>query len=337
MQPFTSVIICTHNPNRLYLDRVLAALQAQSLPYQQWELIVVDNASDSLLAYELDLSWHPGARVVREERLGLTWARIAGIQASQGDYLLFVDDDNVLDRDYLSNTAKIFQEHPKLGVIGGKSIPQFQAAPEPWFTHPELRLESSLGCRDLGDEVQTYIPTAALEPITAYPQCAPIGAGMALQRRAVESYVNAILEKRDRSVVLDRAGQALTSGGDCDINLTLLKAGWGVGYFPQLCLAHLIPAKRLSKEYLARINHGIYQSWIQVLDRHGIRPWKAIAPWTLLPRKIKAFFVYQPWKDPVSYILWQRACGQYEGQAQLTKIPAHGSSRSTPPAHATTT
>ena len=40
-----SVLICTHNPRRDYLDQVLAALRAQTLPVAEWELIVVDNAS----------------------------------------------------------------------------------------------------------------------------------------------------------------------------------------------------------------------------------------------------------------------------------------------------
>ena len=85
-------------------------------------------------------------------------------------------------------------------------------------------------------------------------------------------------------------------GGDCDINLTLLDEGWGVGYFPQLKLTHLIPAGRLTKDYLARLNRGISCSWVQVLDMHEIRPWSKISQWTVFPRKVRAFFNYQPWK-----------------------------------------
>jgi cellulose synthase/poly-beta-1,6-N-acetylglucosamine synthase-like glycosyltransferase len=40
-----SVVIPTHNPRMDYLARVLEALRAQTLPREQWEIIVVDNGS----------------------------------------------------------------------------------------------------------------------------------------------------------------------------------------------------------------------------------------------------------------------------------------------------
>ena len=45
-----SVIICTHNPRLDYLGRVLDALREQTLGKEQWELVVVDNASTSSLS-----------------------------------------------------------------------------------------------------------------------------------------------------------------------------------------------------------------------------------------------------------------------------------------------
>src|ERR1022692_4717847 len=96
-----SVIICTHNPRPDYLRRTLDALKAQTLPKEQWELLLIDNASKEPLADTWDLSWHPQARHIREEALGLTRARLCGISQSKGELLVFVDDDNVLSADYL--------------------------------------------------------------------------------------------------------------------------------------------------------------------------------------------------------------------------------------------
>ena len=45
-----SVIVCTHNPRTDYFRRVLNALDAQTLPKNNWELLVVDNASRERLA-----------------------------------------------------------------------------------------------------------------------------------------------------------------------------------------------------------------------------------------------------------------------------------------------
>jgi glycosyltransferase involved in cell wall biosynthesis len=96
-----SVIVCTHNPRQEYLTRVLAALRVQTLPTAGWELLVIDNASKEPVAGRFDLSWHPHGRHVREDELGLTPARLRWIAEARAELLVFVDDDNVLDPDYL--------------------------------------------------------------------------------------------------------------------------------------------------------------------------------------------------------------------------------------------
>lgn len=313
MNTMLSVIIPTHAPNPSRLERTLSGLKAQQLARDSWELVIVDNASPNPeLFSSFDLSWHPCVRIIREERLGLTRARIAGIQASQGDYLVFVDDDNVLCPNYLKNTIEIFQQYPDLGAVGGKSLPEFEIEPEPWVK----QFLVCLALRDLGEEVQIYSSARVSGSAKQHPAIAPIGAGMALRRLAAQYYVDCITADNER-LALDRTGRSLQSGGDCDINLTLLEAGWGVGYFPQLQLTHLMPASRLTREYLARVNRASSRSWVQVLNMHGIRPWQKIPRWTVLPRKIKAFLRYQAWKDSAAYVCWQGACGMLEGLGGL--------------------
>lgn len=313
MNPIISVIIPTHNPNLTRLQRTLEGLRSQSLSYSDWHLLIVDNASSNPdLFANLDISWHPHTQIIREERLGLTRARIAGIQASKGKYIVFVDDDNILCSNYLQDTSEIFQIYPHLGAIGGKSLPEFEADPEAWVK----QFWGCLALRDLGDDIQIYAYEKAANSVKQHPTFAPIGAGMALQRQAAKYYVNSILND-DLRLGLDRTGKSLQSGGDCDINLTLLDAGWAVGYFPQLQLTHLISINRLTKNYLARLNYSSSRSWVQVLDAHNIRPWKKIASWSVQLRKVKAFVSCQPWKSPANYVRWQGACGLFEGLGML--------------------
>ena len=102
-----TVVICTHNPRPHYLSRVLYALRAQTLPPEEWELLLIDNASNNpLTAGKYDLSWHPCARHVREEELGLAWARLRGMHEAAANLLVFVDDDNVLDVNYLREAIR---------------------------------------------------------------------------------------------------------------------------------------------------------------------------------------------------------------------------------------
>src|SRR5438045_2489860 len=101
-----SVIICTHNTRSDYFNRCLSVLETQTLPREKWELLLVDNASSPNRAPRPDLAWHPRARLVVEKQPGLTPARLRGIRESKGGLLIFVDDDNVLDPDFLETALR---------------------------------------------------------------------------------------------------------------------------------------------------------------------------------------------------------------------------------------
>ena len=99
---------------------------------RQWELLVVDNASEVPLAGRIDLSWHPSARLFREDKLGLTPARLRGIREAAGNLLVFVDDDNVLAADFLSRTLRVAEEKSFLGAWSGQCHPGFERPPPDW-------------------------------------------------------------------------------------------------------------------------------------------------------------------------------------------------------------
>src|SRR5260370_12163363 len=128
----TSVIICTHNPRMDYLARVLTALKEQTGSKELWEVLLIDSASDDPLAGRVDLLWQPNAKHIREAAVGLTNARIRGINESRGNLLVFVDDDNVLDRDYLEQAAQIASEYKHIGAFGASIKAEFEVTPPDW-------------------------------------------------------------------------------------------------------------------------------------------------------------------------------------------------------------
>ena len=75
-----TVVVCSHEPREDYLRRTLDSLRAQTLPKREWDLILIDNASQSPLAALWDLSWHPNGRHIMEPELGLAAARIRGMK-----------------------------------------------------------------------------------------------------------------------------------------------------------------------------------------------------------------------------------------------------------------
>jgi hypothetical protein len=248
-----SVIICTHNPRQDYLKRVLEALREQTLQKDQWELLLIDNASEGTLAKHWDVSWHRLARHVREDELGLTPARLRGIVEARGDLLVFIDDDNLVDPDYLETAIYIGRNYPFLGAWGGTIKGEFEADPKPWM-QPLLEY---LAVREFSDPLWSN----NLDDWRAQP----CGAGLCVRRSVAITYAKQ-LDLNPTRRRLDRIGSNLSSCGDSDLIQTSCDVGQGFGNFPQLRLTHLIPASRVQPEYVIKLMQGILAS--MVLLRH---------------------------------------------------------------------
>ncbi len=240
-----SVIVCSHSPRRAYLRRVLEALARQTLPKENWELLVVDNASKEVLADTCDLSWHARARHVREDNLGLTAARLRGIREACGELFVFVDDDNVLALGFLEEAWAVYGRYPYLGAFGAGNLdPEFEVQP-PSDIRPRVQY---LGLRNLSSARWSNNPNDV--------QSIPWGAGLCVGRRVAHSY-RQFVESLDPDVtaVLDRRGTRLFAGGDDVFSWVAVSGGYGFGVFPQLRITHLISAVRLNRRYFLRLIH----------------------------------------------------------------------------------
>lgn len=238
-----SVLIPTHNPAREPLARTLAALRGQTLPMAEWELIVIDNASQPPIAGQLNLSWHPAGRVVREEQLGLTPARLAGFAAARGDVMILVDDDNVLAPDFLAQALAIAAEHPRLGAWSGNVVLEFAPDAVP----PPATWRSNL--------TERHVTKDAISSEREDHDSTPWGAGLCVRREVTDAYAAELVRNPLRRQ-LDLQGQALLYGGDTDIAYVGCSHGFTKGVFARLTLQHLIPARRCQPAYLMKSMEG---------------------------------------------------------------------------------
>jgi len=226
------------------LRRVLDALKTQTLPKEQWELLVIDNASKEPLAKSYNLSWHPHARHIREDKLGLTPARLRGIAEAEGGLLVFVDDDNILAPDYLEHATAIPVSYSHVSVFGAGNLePEFEEEPEPvvkpWLGMFEKR---SVSRPTWTNNVTDYF-------------CTPWGAGLCVPKGFATRYSQIVGELRI-SNVLDRNGQSLFCGGDDLFSWLSVGSDTGFGIFPELRIRHLIPAGRVRQDYLVQLVYG---------------------------------------------------------------------------------
>ena len=247
-----SLILCTHNPRPDYLAATVEGLRGQTLPRDRWEFLVIDNASAPGRDPKVDLSWHPRARVIREETLGLTPARLRGIREAKGGLLVFVDDDNILDPDYLETAVRIAGERLFLGSWSGQCRPVFEEEPPEWTR----RYWGNLVIRKFEQDAWSNLPRLG--------ETMPCGAGLCVRKEVARFYLD-LHETGKRGFQFDRTGDSLVSGGDNDLAACACDLGMGVGLIAALKLRHLIPPVRLTVDYLARLAEGIYFSAV-ILD-----------------------------------------------------------------------
>ena len=260
--PALTVAVCTHNPRRDFLTRTLAALRAQTLAPDRWELLLIDNASAAPLAADWPLDWHPAARHVTEPELGIAPARMRAMREARAGWLLFVDDDNVLAPDYAERALARAGREPGLGCFGGQLVPEFETQPEEWTR----QWWNYLAIRPLTNDRRATGP----RHYDAFPPTA----GMVVQRDVWEHYL-ALCTRDPRHLRLGVWGTRRVGGEDLDLALCAFDLGLGTGCFADLMLTHLMPAGRFTEDYLVQLVEGIAFSTV-VLE--GLRPAPAGPP-----------------------------------------------------------
>lgn len=233
-----SIVVCCYNSaKRLPVTlQYLSALQLDPAKVQ-CEIIVVNNAStDDTEAVAWQLWQQYGSNisfsVVAEPTPGLTAARQKGIAVSQHDYILFCDDDNWLDAGYLVELEKVIAAHPEVAMVGGLAIGEFESAPGHWL----------LGCTG----ALAIGPQAPADGFVNHPL---YGAGLVMSKTA---YLD-IIRKGFVSVLSDRKGNVLVSGGDTELCHAFICAGYKLYYNSKMHFRHFMPAGRMNKEYIMKL------------------------------------------------------------------------------------
>lgn len=239
------LVICTYN-NARGLAQVLDAIAAQEATADlDCRVLVVDNNCTDDTAKVVADRRKPGFPMplesVLEATQGLTPARVCGVRNTTGDWIAFIDDDCVLDVDWLAQASAFARAHPQCGGFGGRVILHWESGPPPaWFRAYGWAFAET----DAGDcaFVRGWLP----------------GAGMVLRR-------GALLESGwlDQPLLHDRIGTKLVSGGDVEMGLRVAQRH-EVWYHPGCRLRHQIPARRMQAEYLERLISGLGGSAHQV-------------------------------------------------------------------------
>ena len=243
-----SIIICTYNPDERLLKRCLDAVAAFNIQDVRVETIIVDNNSDIPLS-GLDyvsgfLENTMNSSLIEVKQQGLNYARIGGLKAARGKWLVFFDDDNEPDANYIITLNDLDSAYPHVAAWGpGRVAVEFIEGVE---AHLESYAREAFQERNEKDIVYSNQQS--------FQSCYPYGTGLCLRKYYFEMY--AVLADAGHFSIVGRNGNQLSSGEDTQVIFFCLSKGMAAGVAPELKLSHLVPGKRTKFNYLKRLTFG---------------------------------------------------------------------------------
>ena len=230
-----SVVVCTYNRSK-QLERALASLIDQTLALQDYEIIVVNNAStDGTRDVAVKLAQAaPNLRYVYEPELGLSNARNSGVREARGEIVAFMDDDAAADKAWLAHVAEVFRRgDTRLGCVGGKVLPVWPRSRPAWLSEPMLGF---LGLLDYGDESRPC----------DFPKEYAIGCNMAFRREFLLS------DGQPFDPQLGRRGSNLVGNEEIALQSKVSKQGGIIYYEAKSLVHHFVPEERLTRRWFIR-------------------------------------------------------------------------------------
>ncbi len=116
-KPLVSIVILNWNG---LADTKLCLQHTREQTYPNFEIIIVDNGSnDGSVAW---LEAQPDITLIKEvANLGFTGGHIVGYQTSNGKYVVLLNNDAVMDNDYLTKAVATLEADKSIGVLGGRA------------------------------------------------------------------------------------------------------------------------------------------------------------------------------------------------------------------------
>jgi len=228
-----SAIICTFKRAE-YLRHALCSLCEQTLPSEQYEVIVVDNCgdADTEAAFREYADGKANFHYLVEERVGLSNARNAGSKAAAGQYVAYLDDDACADPRWLEALVSTFETFAP-AAIGGRVWLDWQGQRPQWVPEQHLALFTYVDHGDAGHPLKEneYL----------------VGANIAFDKKSLEAVGGF-------DPALGRQGAVLLSGEEAS-TLELMRARNLVVYYEPAALVwhSVIPARKHPRWLLKRL------------------------------------------------------------------------------------
>ena len=240
-----TVAICTWNRCVLLAETLDQCTRLRIPPGLTWELLVINNNStDATDEVARGFAGRLPLRLIAEPTPGKSHALNRAVGEARGTYMLFTDDDVLVDPEWIAAYWAAFQRWPDAAVFGGPIEPWFAGSPPAWLVRAFHQVEYAFAALDLGRE-----------PRLLGGVDVPFGANLAIRTAEQRRYpYDPRLGPRPESGL---------RGEEITLIKRMLAEGMTGWWVPEARVKHYIPVERQSVPYIRRWYHG----WGEYLAR----------------------------------------------------------------------
>ncbi len=241
-KPVLSIVICTYNNERA-LRLSLQHLALQMTPRLATEVVVVDNnctdGTAQVVHEFIAQCTIPRLRYVVETCQGQVHARVRGVRETTGDWIAFVDDDNLLQEGWIGAAVAFSRRNRRCGAFGGRIDIDWETPP----TRSIAAHNYAYAALDLGGSQPVRLEGEARWKLR--------GAGLVCNRQALLS-----TGWLDWQLCCGRRGLNTMAGDDLEIVMRIARNGFEIWYEPRCRMKHLISTRRINDTYLLKLHAG---------------------------------------------------------------------------------
>ena len=301
-----TIVVCTYNGDR-YLHKCLTAIENLLELHELTDRIyVVDNNSSDRTAEIIKRFCDKDKlfEYVFEKRQGLSFAREQATKAST-DWVIYVDDDNILDINWLVELRKTIETHKGVGVVNGAVI----ANPECELTREQKAI--------LNVMYRNLACTHCEEPKNEdEANAVPMGAGMCVKTVALMK-----IESEGWLKLIGREGKKLSSGEDTELCERVFAQGYSYTCNYRMKLYHIIPLSRLEEEYVVRLIDGLVKGRVDFIKSQrfgGLKCFLRKMKYSINVRIQKS--ILQNNKKLTVEDLWEHKVALYQAESYLRSL-----------------
>lgn len=267
-RPRLSVVVATYNRKQL-LVRLLEQFAAQTLPPEDFEVVVVDDGSKEPVKPELEkLSFPFSLRVEEQKNAGAAAARHRGVLAARAELVLITDDDMQVPNDFLARHLERHRPGSRNVVVGWiKPDPAVSDMPlfERWYAFLNNRMAAQLS-----------------DPRS--------------RARGVHLYTGNVSFRRADYLAVGGFDPALGQSEDIELGIRLEKSGCRFEFTPDAYVLHGSDHTSFEKWIKRARRYGKFDS--QVAEKHPdapqVNPWRVLFEMSPLARPLLASAVLFP-------------------------------------------